>query len=807
MPNNRKREDNISQNRRVVHAHPPPLPLAGDEEYPGHRKRRREIARQYRLDLTSARPACDYIDEGQANFGCAAYRYTAARYVPFCHRCFCEFCTAINFISKFVHCSADKTEDTDTESLPREEHVEGGGGSRIHVVRTLDRSDSCQGSASSRARRQHTTSQRRRLSSYAHQEDPPRGEGDVDDDDDEDVDDDDDDDEGSGVEEGREGKKEIGLERGQGRGTGAGGGTETEERGVEFTDVMEEEETEALEALEAFEAEIEAEAEELETGSRRRRKRARRTEGAPLRPKSAFMCFLSDYRQQYADEVTRMRVADVARHAGQAWRQLDPERRQEYDRKSAESKARYALEREAYDESRGKPKVERLPGQPSRPKGAFLYYLEHFKEERRKQHPESKLAAKVLSQLASEEWKRLTDEQRQPYVDMSQAGKKEYHNWKVAQEAAMAEQRAKVLVPTESGEMGEMGEMVSGLSQRPTIFPRSQTAPIVPGHPLPGPQAQASELLQQVLRMPSQPVGSPTAGQRSVLSGLVLPSESLSAPLVVTQMEGQLLQGRPLAELEGRTAEKGEFPLSSFTPFGSPVSPARATGIGRLLPAPPLAVDLQEQESFSARIRAQIEAQLSSLQQIIALPTPPQLPGLQPLAPETVTAALQMIGSPQPQPQPPQPPPPLAATHPSERGTAGYRVSGPPQTLTPLEIARQQLETAEQLHRLVFPRVPSQQIRPQIPQIAQIPQITPLHPARSLQLGALPGGLPAPQPPSPLLGTLPIQSIPWSWSDFMTDFQRRQFVLLQTMRDIEGAQSGQELPRTYDGGPPAGGES
>jgi hypothetical protein len=682
----------------------------------------------------------------------------------------------------FTHCSADKTEDTDTESIPREQHAEG---SRLQF-RNLDRSDSCQGSASSQARLH------RRLPLHDRAEDPRGEQGEEEG---EEGGEEDDDDEGSGIEEVREGRRE--MERRQSAGARTGTGTGTEEREVELTEIMEEEETEALEALEAFEAEIEAEAEELETGSRRRRKRARRTEGAPLRPKSAFMCFLSDYRQQHADEVARMRVADVARHAGQAWRQLDLERRREYDRRSAESKARYALEREAYDEIRGKPKVERLPGQPSRPKGAFLYYLEHFKEERRKQHPESKLAAKVLSQLASEEWKRLTDEQRQPYVEMSQAGKEEYHNWKMAQEAAVAAQRAKVLVPM------EFDKVVPASSQPPITLPQSQPAQIVPGHPLPSPQAQALELLQQVLRMPPQPaVGSPGRGQQAVLSGLILPSESLSAAPVAAQIEGQLLQGRPLAEMEGRMTEKGEFLVTSYTPFGSPVSPARATGIGRLLPAPPLAVDLQEQESFSARIRAQIEAQLSSLQQIIALPTPPQLHSLQPLAPETATAALQIVGSPQlppqPQPQPPPQPPPLAATHPSERGRAGYAVTGQVQTPTPLELARQQLETAERLHRLVYPRATGQQVQ----------LLAPFHAAHALPFGA-PPGLPPPQPPLPL-GAPSMQTTPWSWGDFITDFQRRQFVLLQTLRDIEGAQRNHQESRgrnPQEGSPAAGDEA
>jgi len=194
-------------------------------------------------------------------------------------------------------------------------------------------------------------------------------------------------------------------------------------------------------------------------------------------------------------------------------------------------------------------------------------------------------------------------------------------------------------------------------------------------------------------------------------------------------------------------------------------------------------VDLQEQESFSARIRAQIEAQLSSLQQIIALPTPPQLPSLQPLAPETATAALQIVGSPQLPPQPQPQPPPLAATHPSERGRAGYIVTGVVQTPTPLELARQQLETAERLHRLVYPRATGQQVRP----------LAPFHAAQALPFGAL-QGLPPPQPPLPW-GALSMQTTPWSWGDFITDFQRRQFVLLQTLRDIEGAQRSHEESR------------
>ena len=52
------------------------------------------------------------------------------------------------------------------------------------------------------------------------------------------------------------------------------------------------------------------------------------------------MHFLADYRIHHAAELKNMRAADVGKAAGAAWRELPPEQREVYERRSEQEKVR-----------------------------------------------------------------------------------------------------------------------------------------------------------------------------------------------------------------------------------------------------------------------------------------------------------------------------------------------------------------------------------------------------------------------------------------------------------------------------------
>lgn len=316
--------------------------------------------------------------------------------------------------------------------------------------------------------------------------------------------------------------------------------------------------------------------------------------------------------------------------------------------------------------------------------------------------------------------------------------------------------------------------------------------------------------------------------------------------------------------------------------------PSSPTGTGRLLPAPPLDISLQRQQSFADRIQAQIDHQLATLRQFMIIPTPAQAPSLQPMAPETAQAP-PLLGegittAPAPPlatqaplapeiPPAPLPPPQLAPTIEIEEQrlqelrqglaaalgvspsllTGEFSITLPQQTPegvpppqqqeggpvpvpqavptlvlpsgpTPLQLAQEQLDMAEQLHaalmhvgapysqptgfRLVIPQIIPAQPRPQPPPLVPavpavvVTQASPQQaPAASLptaqqqyleQLGFIQAGL---QPPQPQFGGAPAEQVGLALSppslpavmvpphpQVTSEFQSGQMVLLQALR-------------------------
>lgn len=65
-----------------------------------------------------------------------------------------------------------------------------------------------------------------------------------------------------------------------------------------------------------------------------------------------------------------------------------------------------------------------------RPASAFLFYLQTFKAAFEMEHPEEVLAAAELSRIASEKWRSMTPEEKEPYEQMNTYNKTEYREVK-----------------------------------------------------------------------------------------------------------------------------------------------------------------------------------------------------------------------------------------------------------------------------------------------------------------------------------------------------------------------------------------
>lgn len=101
----------------------------------------------------------------------------------------------------------------------------------------------------------------------------------------------------------------------------------------------------------------------------KRIKKSNKREGAPKRPRSAYLHFLSDFRGKFHQANPQVRkVSEMAQYAGQAWRGLPEDQKSHYQQLSAAEKTRYAVAIEAFDAVNPRsPRREDLPTQQRLP--------------------------------------------------------------------------------------------------------------------------------------------------------------------------------------------------------------------------------------------------------------------------------------------------------------------------------------------------------------------------------------------------------------------------------------------------------
>lgn len=175
--------------------------------------------------------------------------------------------------------------------------------------------------------------------------------------------------------------------------------------------------------------------------------------GAPTRPKSAYMFFLGEFRKQFGKEHPGTPASQMAICAGEAWRSMTTEDKAKYNALSEEDKERYAREAKDFEASTKSEKVRR-------PRGPFLFFLEDYKCAYQTLSQGGQKMT-VMTKLASERWKNMTSEEKQPYVEKAKASKEEYRNLKSEMEA---EGRSE-LVDKESTELKQLWQLLPGLQE------------------------------------------------------------------------------------------------------------------------------------------------------------------------------------------------------------------------------------------------------------------------------------------------------------------------------------------------------
>lgn len=84
-------------------------------------------------------------------------------------------------------------------------------------------------------------------------------------------------------------------------------------------------------------------------------KRSKKDKSAPKRPRSAFLCFSIERRQELVKEKPELtsKVAEASKVIGAEWAKLNGTQRQPYTKMAQQDKQRYEKEMQEYEKSKG----------------------------------------------------------------------------------------------------------------------------------------------------------------------------------------------------------------------------------------------------------------------------------------------------------------------------------------------------------------------------------------------------------------------------------------------------------------------
>ena len=150
----------------------------------------------------------------------------------------------------------------------------------------------------------------------------------------------------------------------------------------------------------------------------------------PKRNKNAYIFFVLDVRRSVHDANPSMQFAEVTREVTKRWKAQTDAERAVYMRRGAEDRQRYQREVEAFQrkypgEPLKKQKKPRKPRGPKKPRSAYLYFSNENRPRLHTANPLGLSFGEVTKRLA-EEWTKLNEKQKDPYVALALNDKQRY---------------------------------------------------------------------------------------------------------------------------------------------------------------------------------------------------------------------------------------------------------------------------------------------------------------------------------------------------------------------------------------------
>lgn len=168
----------------------------------------------------------------------------------------------------------------------------------------------------------------------------------------------------------------------------------------------------------------------------------------PKRSWPAFFFFQKEKRLEIKKNNPDLSQKDLVSKLGEVWRGLSEEQKKPYFDQERKDKARYMKEKEEYskvsknlpgNKTKGKKsKSKTVKLGPKRAWPPFFFYQEQRREDLKKENPN--LNHKEIVSKLGEEWRTLTEKEKQPFVDKSSLDQKRYEVEKKEYQSSLPEE-------------------------------------------------------------------------------------------------------------------------------------------------------------------------------------------------------------------------------------------------------------------------------------------------------------------------------------------------------------------------------
>ena len=175
--------------------------------------------------------------------------------------------------------------------------------------------------------------------------------------------------------------------------------------------------------------------------SLKKRGSAKKDPNKPKRANTAYQLFMKDTSATIMEEHPGLSFQERSQKVAEMWKSMSDEDKHQFDARVEQDKKRYAREMDAYEppehQDVGSPK-KRTKKDPNAPKGAtsaYIFFSNTKRQEVREANPEIAGEVTQIAKKLGEMWKSLSDEDKEPYVQMAEKDKARYAEEKASYEA------------------------------------------------------------------------------------------------------------------------------------------------------------------------------------------------------------------------------------------------------------------------------------------------------------------------------------------------------------------------------------